>query len=161
MAKADVETVDDFTVGITAGPTKAPETAKAVSFSHTQHCADTAVQLLLLRTIMKRCCDAPGLSPELVQSMQHYACVLDGLLDAATLLSHKTSTPDEARQKLRLAADRQALAGEQFGTAVAILQDAGKGYGLDSRTSDRHADLDRIRLKYATTGCRVQTPPGG
>ncbi len=161
MAQADVETASDLAFEPAPSSVKAPLSARTVSFAHTAPITETAVQLVMLQALMRRCSAAPGLSPELVRSMTHYTAVLDGLLEAAALLSHKTTTPDEARRKLRLAADRQAQAGAQFGTAVAILQEAGKGYGLNTGDSSRYASLEQIRLKYETTGCRTLTAPAG
>ena len=164
IAQADVESVPDIMVELAAAPLTARAPAKSVqsvSFAHTQRCCDTALQLVMLQALMKRCTAAPGLSAELRSSMSHYSAMLDGLIDAAVLLSRKTSTPDEARRKLRLAAERQSLAVKQFGTAAMCLLEAGKSCGLSTASQRGYASLDQIRAKYETPGCRVQSAPGG
>lgn len=161
IAETDVETVPDFATARSTAPGKAQVAGKSVAFTHTRHCCDTAIQLLMLQSLMKRCSAAPGLSPELRRSMAHYAAMLDGMIDAATLLSNKTTTPDEIRRNLRLVSDRQVAAGQQFAAAATILQQAGKGYGITPGNSRGYANLDQIRVKYESTGCRVQSASGG
>ena len=161
IAQADVESVPDVTIELATVRRPTRTATNSVVFSRTQRCCDTALQLLMLQALIRRCSAAPGLSPELRQSMTHYSAMIDGLIDAATLLSRKTSTPEEARRKLRLAADRQTQAGQQFGAAAAILQEAGKGYGLGVKAPSGYAGLDQIRLKYDPVGCRMQSMPGG
>ncbi len=163
MANVDVEALPAQPAPPTAQGTalRPARPAGAVSFANTRSCAASAVRLLVFQTLLKRLSAAEGLSPELRQSMRDYVAVLDNLIDAAALLSQNAGTPAEARRKLRQAAECRVQAEARFGTAVIALRDVGRGYGRDAIEPGRYADLDRLGLKYAPTGCRVQRSPAG
>ncbi len=133
-----------------------------VAFVNTRLCADTAMRLLVFQALLRRCATAEGLSPELRQSMHDYVAVLDHMVEAAALLSRRPTTPAEARDKMRQAADHRLEADHRFGAAVTVLQGVGKTFGLDAAAPQRYAELEAMRRKYAPTGSRMQPgDPGG
>jgi hypothetical protein len=94
--------------------------------------------------------------------MSDYVAVLDHMVEAATLLSRRPTSPDEARRKVRQAAENRRQAERRFGSAVTVLQAVGKSFGLDAAAPQRYADLEQMRGKYAPTGSRLHTgAPGG
>lgn len=165
MAALDVEPGPDWpTAGkkpaVAAGlGGQAP--AQTVSFANTRGTSEAALRLLLLQTLLARCCTAPGLSPALQRSMRDYVAVLDHLMEAAALLSRRPATPEEARRRLRQASGEREAAEERFGAAVTILQTENRAYGRAAVAPVRFAELERVRLKYAPAGCRLQADPHG
>ena len=133
-----------------------------VAFVNTRLCAATATRLLVFQELLRRCATTEGLSPELQQSMRDYVAVLDHMIGAASLLSRRPATPGEARRKMRQAAENRLQAERRFGSAVTVLQDVGKSFGLDAAEPRRYAELEKMRCKYAPTGSRLHPDePGG